>query len=571
MRKVVIGLAGICLAALAGGCDPEGTRLAIGESGPPPLPAHVAGTVSQYATLLGGAEMPVRGYGVVVGLGQNGSAEVPPHLIEELRQYLLRQDLGSWLKGLSDLTPSRFLRDLGTAVVLVEAVIPPGAPVGERLDVGVSALPQSQTRSLEGGTLMPLDLRLVLRGLGSADRSSKIWARAAGPVFVNPFLDESKAADVAKFKVGRVIGGGRVSRSRPILLQLREPDYARATLIERRINERFPSLRKVAVAKNPATIALHVPQDWRGDYKHFLCLVRRLPVRTGPGVGEAHARDIAAAIVQPDANHEELALVWEAIGRQVISVLRTLYASRSPRPAYYAARTGLRLGDGVAEPVLLRFAGSANSPLQIPAVRELGRHPKVVRAAAMLYRLLDDESELVRVAAYEALLKRGDSSRITRYSVSGQFLLDVVRSQRSYVIYARQSGQPRLVLFGKDMAVSRPVFFSSPDEMVTLNAKPGSKHLMIYRKTPRSGEMSETLRIGFLVRTLVQKMGSLPELDKEGKPKGLALTYSQVIRVLNRLCERRDIPARFVLQSTEQVERVYRGTVAAGRPDMPES
>ena len=572
VRKVLICLVGIWLAASAGGCDPKKPRLTIGEDEPPPPPAYVAGTISQYATLTGGGPLPVRGHGIMVGLGRNGSAEVPAHLKEGLRQYLLRQDLGSWLKGTQDLTPSRFLRDLDTAVVLVEATIPPGAPVRERLDVRVSALPQSQTRSLEGGTLMPVELRLTLRDTASSDRSSKVWMRAAGPVFVNPFLDQRKAADIARFKVGRVIGGGRVSRSRPILLQLRQPDYVRASLIERRINERFPSLRKVANAKNTAMISLRVPEKYRADYRNFLRLINRLPLRGGPGVWEAHARGIAAAIAQPDAEHEELALVWEAMGRQVVPVLRTQYASRSTRAAYYAARTGLRLGDAMAEPVVLRFAESANSPLQILAVKELGRHPKAVRASAMLYRLLSDENELVRVAAYESLVKRGDSSRITRYSVSGQFLLDVVRSSRSYVIYATQTRQPRLVLFGKDMSVARPMFFSSPDEMVTINAHADSKRLLVYRKTPRSGTMSETLHVDFLVRELVRKLGSLPDdLDEDGKPKGLALTYGQVIRVLNELCRRRDIPAKLVLQPTEELERAYRGTITTGRPDMPGS
>jgi len=573
-RKIVLSaLAGVCLAA-GGGCQPRKTST----RRPEPIrrrvmPPYITGTVAEYATLVGGGELPVRGYGVVVGLGKNGSAEVPRHLQESMSQYLLKRKLGSYHAGTQDVTPARFLRDLDTAVVLVEGAIPPGAPVGDRFEIFVSSLPQTQTASLNGGVLMPIEMRMAVSDSLPGGGKSKVWAMSGGPIFVNPFLDATKAEDVAKFKIGRIIGGGVVNRSRPIMLQLRQGDYARANLIQRRINQRFPGLRPVAIAKNPSTIAVNIPEDKRKDYEHFLRLVLHLPVRAGRGAWEIHARAIAEAIEQPGARYEELALVWEAMGRQIIPVLQTRYASRNPPAAYYAARTGVRLGDQMAAPVVLRFATSANSPLQIDAIRELGNHPRLTRATPALQQLLDDEDEtdLVRVEAYESLLKRGDRTRITRYSVSGQFTLDVVRTRRKYVIYATQAEQPKLVLFGKDMSVSRELFYMSADETVTVNAHKGAKKLLVYRKIPRTGKMSDPFQIDFLVRTLVRTMGSLPDLDDQGKPRGLALTYSQIIRILNDLCKRGNIPATFVLQPRADIERMYRGTISTGRPDMPGS
>ena len=531
------------------------------------------GTVAEYAMLVGGGELPVRGYGVVVGLGKNGSAEVPRHLKESITQYLLKKKLGSWHAGTQDVTPSRFLRDMDTSVVLVEGAIPPGAPIGERFDVYVSSLPQTQTASLDGGILMPIEMRMAVSSSLSAEGKSKVWAMSGGPVFVNPFLDPTKAEDVAKFKIGRIIGGGVANRSRPIMLQLRQGDYARADLIQRRINQRFPGLRPVAVAKNPSTIEVNIPEDKRKDYEHFLRLVLHLPVRAGHGAWDIHARAIAEAIEQPGAKHEELALVWEAMGRQVIPVLQTLYASRNSPAAYYAARTGVRLGDQMAGPVVLRFAASANFAQQIDAIRELGNHPRLTQATPTLQRLLDDEqeTELVRVAAYESLLKRGDRTRITRYSVSGQFLLDVVRTRRKYVIYATQAGQPKLVLFGKDMPVSRELFYMSVDETLTINAHKGADKLLLYRKIPRTGKMSDEFKIDFSVQKLVRTVGALPDLNEAGAPQGLALTYSQILRVLNDLCKRGNIPATFVLQPRADVEKMYQGTTSIGRPDMPGS
>ena len=88
-RKIVLSaLAGVCLAA-GGGCQPSKTSTRRSEPirrrVPPP---YVVGTVAEYASLVGGGELPVQGYGVVVGLGKNGSSEVPAHLQKSISQYL---------------------------------------------------------------------------------------------------------------------------------------------------------------------------------------------------------------------------------------------------------------------------------------------------------------------------------------------------------------------------------------------------------------------------------------------------------------------------------------------------
>ena len=290
---------------------------------------------------------------------------------------------------------------------------------------------------------------------------------------------------------------------------------------------------------------------------------------TGGAVQDAHARKVATNMELPNANHDELALVWEAIGRQILPIIRQLYTSKNDYAACYAARTGLRLGDKSAVHVLLRFARYANSPLQIPAIRELGRHTNMLRAVPTLRELIDDENERVRIAAYESLAKHGDSSVIRRVGISGGFTLDVVASRRNYVIYATQTRKPRIILFGRNMAVRRPVFFTAPDDLVTINAIGDDKKLTLFRKIPVTGKVSEPFYIDFKVRTLVRTMGSLPRRNLKGDIEGVGLTYGQVISVLYRMCKEGDIPARFVLQELPDVQRMYQHAATVGRPDMP--
>lgn len=556
-----------CVLAAVCGCEPVRFG-APAPKAPAVVPTHLAGTVGQYARLAGGGQLYVKGYGVVVGLGKDGSAEVPRALGKYITQYLLKLDFGSFRANTRALTPARFLRDMDTAVVEVRGVIPPGAPKGTRFDVLVTAAPQTQTKSLDGGTLMPVELRLAVGGMGLAGRGSMVLAEAGGTMFINPFLDLSKPADLVKCRMGYVMGGGKLLNDRPARLSLRRPDYATCRLIDRRINERFRAEKRLAVAKNPSLIELHIPADRRDDYERFLKLIMHLPVRSGSGDWEAHARRIAEGMKRPGAKHDELALVWEAMGRQVMPVLRPLYRSRNKAVAFYTARTGMRLGDDIAADVVIRFASDGDSPLRIQAVRELGRHPRIARAALVLRQVVDDQDDLIRIAAYEALLKREDRTVVTRVDVSGEFKLDIVSSSR-HGIFAWRTGEPRIAVFGREMAVESPVFFSAPRDLVTINATKDDKKLMLYRKIPRTGNFSKNMYTDFSVRSLIMMLGSIPERGLDGKIKGLGLTYSQVVGVLYQMCKANDIQAKFRLQAPPGLRRIYSDTPTVGRPDMP--
>jgi hypothetical protein len=304
-----------------------------------------------------------------------------------------------------------------------------------------------------------------------------------------------------------------------------------------------------------------------------------LPIGMGPGETEAHARQIAAAMELPGANHSELALVWEAIGKHVLPIVQNLYASRNATTSFYAARTGLRLGDDtVAGDIVIRFAQTGGSPLQVSAIHELGRTPSLFRATPVLHKLLDDENDMVRVAAYEALLRRGDKGMITRIDVGEQFKLDLVASTRGFVIYATQTQEPRIVLFGRDMPVQRVLFFELPDELVTISSRKGDEKLTLFRKIPRTGRYSDALTCDFTVRSLILTLGLPSEKGPDGYVKGLNFTYGQVVRILSRMCEPSDkdardadIDAKFVLQSLPGIQRIFQeiGVGTVGRPDTP--
>jgi len=534
-----------------------------------PIPLHIADTVSEYANLFGGGGMPVHGYGVVIGLGENGSREVPPYLRQYLVQDLLRHKVGLHTAGTGDVSPSRILSDLDTAVVEVKGVIRAGATRDDRFDVTITALPSTGTRSLDGGILMPTELRLDL-GSPTPGRGSKIWAMAGGPVMLNPFTDQTDPDEAMKLRAGRIVGGGALRRDRRLSLQLYRPDYHRADIIQCRINARFPRLEPIANAKNPTIVELTIPKAFHSDNTHFLQLIRHLPLNDGPGIWEAHARELAAEMAKPGADVERLALVLEARGRQVISIVRRLYGSEAPAAAFYAARCGVYLGDRQADEVVIRF-GRVPGRHQIAAIETLGRFPSVVGGRGALAKLLDAENDRVRIAAYEAMRSLG-SHVVVEINVGGQFQLDIVPSGSAPIVYATQTHRPRIALFGESLKITNPVFFSSLGDLVTINALAGAKKLSVWRRIPRAGIISDKFEIPFDLSELITTLGNRPERGPEGDIQGLGLTYGQVVAVLYQLCGQHHIDAKFVLQPLPQIERSIREVESAelrGGPSEP--
>ena len=564
---LILGL----LAAVPAGCD---RGLGLGGTRNRPrktvIPAGVVGTVAQYADLVGADEMLARGFGVVVGLGQAGSDEMPRNVRAYLVREMLRQGLASYKYGTESLTPRQMLKDKDTAAVIVAGRIPPAAPPGTRFDLHVEVLPKSQTTSLDGAILLSTKLRLALTTAGSSVGKGKTWALGRGEVFVNPFVDRTKPAEQAKLRAGRIPGGGIVTRPRPLRLVLRRADYRMASLIGRQLNERLGGSEDIAEAKSHSVIDLRIPRQWRADYAHFLELVMHVYLLGGAADEERHAKQLTRAILQPTARHEDISLVWEAMGRRVLALIQALYASPNPAAAYYATRAGLRLQDPLALDAMVGFALHANTPHQIPAIRELGRARWAMRPVHTLRRMLSTPNELVRVAAYEALLDHGPSSAIQRIAVSRDFFMDVVDTEQHYAVYATRTGQPKIVLFGRNIPVLCPMFYSPPDELVTINALAGGKQVTVYRKIPRTGRMTGAFPVDPQAQELVKKLGSPPEPAADGSIKGLGLTYSQVVGVIHALCKGKHMPADFVLQRTPAVARIYLATPGRGRSDMPE-
>ncbi|MFQ5491565.1 MAG: flagellar basal body P-ring protein FlgI, partial [Phycisphaerae bacterium] len=458
LRFLVLGLG---LALFCTGC-PAGwswrdfdadKRLDLSEDSEPGIEgrnqAVYQNSIAEMAWFEGLRRMRVQGYGVVVGLGKGGSTVCPREIRSRLLEELYKRPAFEALRfNKEGFTPERLIDDPGTAVVQVQGEIPAAAVTGTRFDVSVSAIPGDETTSLRGGRLVACDLHIYRMLSPQAGLMGKTLAHAQGPLFMNPFSDRPGAATRSVSRVGTIVGGGRAATNRRIRLALFKPSYTTAKRIASRINARFPAQEKVADAVSPSYVKLVVPAAYADDARHFLEVIQHLYLKQNAGFATRQTRLLADLITKAGAPQEDIALAWEGLGRTVLPTIGKLYAHDDPYVRYFAALAGLRLDDPVAVTHIAEHAADARSPLRFQAVEALGAAREVFRAEAPLLQLIDHDDPLMRVAAYEALLKRESSAIHSRWLGHDNFALDVLPSTRLPLVYAKRTGSRRIALLG---------------------------------------------------------------------------------------------------------------------------
>lgn len=578
IRKLCVRPVVLLLPVLVG-CEGWNLRLTPPEPAPPPKPAQTAdaltaGTIGAQTLLTEVDVQALRGFGVVVGLNGRGSGDCPTAIREYLIDYLSKQLAP---QGTPDrrprMSPSQLIDSLNTAVVEVLGIVPAGARKGTHFDLRVQTIPGTSTQSLEGGLLLPTQMRFFDPSAGGEGLfAGSVLAEAGGPMFINPFATAGGSSSDADPCRGYVLGGGKALEPRPARLMLLQPNYDLARRIERRINERFGQKPKVAEAQSRGYIVLNTPPEYAPHPEHFRQLVARLYLDNQPTFIERKLRELDSLAVGPNANLEGIALAWEALGRGVIGHLQSLYTHPDDALRFEAARAGVRLNDTTAVPVLAQIASTANHSQRLLAMRTLGDCDSP-QAPLALVPLLSDEDQEIRIAAYEALLQHGHpavkSIKFAHIQDQSQinFILDVVDSQGPPFVYVRRTRLPRIAVFGSRLAITPPVFFTYPQDAVTVHSTEGADDIRLFTK--RGNKMSDELSVPPRVVSLIAALADLPFKDRAGKLRGIGLPYSRVVQVLADLCKSEAIPARLVLEQTTLTD-LLGPEFTPERPERPE-
>ena len=213
-----------------------------------------------------------------------------------------------------------------------------------------------------------------------------------------------------------------------------------------------------------------------------------------------------------------------------------------------------------------RFVNEQISAMRQTATTLLGElltmRPDHFQARSMLRLLLNHTHTPIRLSAFRALAKLEDRT------IGGFWFKDklelayvnlemaVGNSQEPVVpmIWAAQTGTPRLIVFGHKLQVQRPILFDMWDDKLIIKAEADDPKLSIYYRLPgaRRG-LKETIE-----PTAVHLIGKMAfNTNEKGSEVGLNLSYSEILQVLKRLTDRRNgsyVAAPLVVEKSDLAE-----------------
>jgi hypothetical protein len=564
------------------------------------LPPYLKGSVYEQTELANQVPFPVSSYGLVGQLRGTGDTDAPAAVRQWMIKEMVRRGFGDPTRGYGNMQPGPVLANPDFAIVRVDAILPPGARKGDRIDAWVNALP-NDTTSLSHGVLFEADLKEDGANPQNPSARIDVWAKASGAILVNPSYALETSANPtgpakASLRRGTVPNSGVVQADRPLMLVLRQPQHSLSRAIERRINERFareadhPRRNSmmgyvVAEAKDEGRIEFYVPRGYGGDWERFAGIVTHVYLDPSPEFAIAKARELAEAAVKPRAPLLDISYCWEGLGSPALPYVSKLMSHPDPAVAFAAARAAAFIGDSSygAQEALTRMASTRGHPFQLSAIQVLGKLPPSSALADMLRRLLDSPEATVRIEAYKVLAAGGDASilsnAVKRWEDREKFVLDFVPSDGPPLVYASQRGRPRIAIIGRFPQIREPLTFTALGDRLSISStqvgedrKPA---LAIHYRDPRRKTAARVLSRPDVAELAARLGGEGPKAEDK-----LDFTYGEIVAILQSMIDRGDVvsptrgadgrqlAASFVLQEPPQVlDQIQSApTIDAGRP-----
>ena len=540
----------------------------------PTIYPALRGTIASVVTQAYDRPVIVRGWGVVAGLPDTGSGEMAPAIRNILVNRLLKNGVGYLNRGTEQYNPQRILNSRQVSAVFVQGAIPPMATAGTHFDLYVTALPGTATTNLENGLLWPVPLRTHIR---LAVQTSAI-AQGMGPVFCNPFNAHGSLKQPQQIiRNGRILGGGVVTDSVPVMLELYSPSYRISALVERIINERYGAYPPVATAENDMMIRLRIPEKYRRHPGRF---VRRVMVlylqRDMPGFAHSQAAVLINALRDPNAPDEKIAMALEQLGRPIIPMLRLHYGSPQSAVRFYCVLAGSFIGDQDAIAVLAKYAVNAKSPFQRTAIRDLSRCGDRINATLAYSKLLNSSDPELKIMAFHGLAAI-HSSHIYQLPFAGKFLMNVLPVDTSTIIYATSHRLPVIAIIGRVPSLVPGTLYISPHGALTVNypatsptVKSGKSSLpvLLYYRDPLT-QMVTKLKCSPQLPAVITALASAPNpFSPKFNPKQpyIAISYQRLVTMLYTLCHSGEMNAMFHLERITNRRRAMFASLDQPRP-----
>jgi hypothetical protein len=304
----------------------------------------------------------------------------------------------------------------------------------------------------------------------------------------------------------------------------------------------------IARAENPGLVDLYVPPMYRGDWKHFLGVISHMYLNQSAAFQARKLRQLITLAHQPGAPLADISLCWEAMGDQVIPNIEPLISDENPDVAFAAARAAAFLGDSAARQALVSMALDPNQPNQLQAVHVLGELPDSPEVDHMIAQLLDSDRADVRIEAYRVLVNNpemeganddgvGHHYGVVTYNINHRFLLDIVPSKGTPMIYATSTGVPRIAVIGYHLAMRTPLTFTAMDMRLSLSSSDDTQLLTMFYRDPFSRDPAKAQSHNDFPEILARLGGEGPA---DGQQR-FDLSFGDVVAVAQQMIAQHDV------------------------------
>ena len=473
----------------------------------------------------------LKGFGIVIGLNGTGSNQCPPSVRSYLRSYI-KTNLRDYWKS----DPDELIDSMDTTVVNILAILPAGAMKSEKFDLMVGSLNTSQASTLAGGKLLKAELKTI----GAAGQSRAL-ATACGEIYL----------DSDDVRVGYILGGGQVLKSQEVMLGSKSLGYADTSTIRDKINEKFgPDTCK---AVKDGRILLNIPKKYLDRKKHYLDLIMSIHYDVSNDDLTGIIDGLVEKLHDKDSAAQALASL-EMIGVPAVNKLKPLLSQPEDDVVLRAASCLLSIGDYSGYENLIEMAHNKSSANRLAAIDSIAWSAKRNEAVSVLKGLLGDDDFDVRLSAYEHLRRLDDmsiSQKLVETS-AGQFSLERIIQAGKKVIWASQSSQAKVALFGSPIYCEKDIFVESADRSVIATSNKDYGFVTLARTMPISGEVitvKSSPEVGLVIKALCKRP------SERGQSGGLGLSYSEAVDFVKELCEKGAVNAEFVFGDEPEIKK----------------
>lgn len=437
---------------------------------------------------------------------------------------------------------AKILASKTTSMAIVAANLPPGIRKGDRFDVYVEVMPNSETTSLRGGFIMPTHLRskeVIERKV----REGRDAALAKGRILVREMFEGGD--HIMRRNSGYIFGGGVSEIDRPIGLAIRDEAVSVRTsvVISRAINARFTTYDEqgkigVAEPKNNRSIELKVPEAYRQNIGRFVRVVVNMAYDESAQSRINRIEHLERELQEP-ALAKQAAERLEAIGRDAIPALKRALQNDDFEVRFYAAEalTYMDQAEGIS---VLRQAAEREPNFRWHALTALASSEEL-DAGIALTELFHSENAETRYGAFRAMFARSPNDPVMAcYWAPGEYYLHVVPTTGSSMIHFSMQNRAEVVVFGGNEPMAEN--FVYVETGLTVKAT-GPDEIELIRYLPGEGESK--LKCKNTVADLIKMMADA------------GCDYESMFTMCKEAQHSQALPCRVVINRVPKSERLY--------------